>query len=484
MLKLLLILSLFAISFATNCSSITQCTDDHYCMKRQAILLTTTANEYSCEPSNLCKILTHGTYTCQKMNLTNVISYYADNDSCNSNTPLKVPIKLDMGIDCCSTKNCSTQFNQTIATNCATFNSKLSDVIDKVINCYIPDNIMTHVQCNKSETCSATLQNHINNYPNCACKALFDYLGVEGYDYLSIVSNWVQQYVGEMLDEIQIGDFVKKCGGLQLDCFPLIADCRVNTGDSSIEYDNQCIEDVYLHLDDTLDDKTTSRYVKSNLKPNIVIIIIVVSVVGGICTCILSCYLVNESYSRYKKRMQQQIADANVNTVGAFNSMERVKTDSDGAIIKNDKLKSDGEMDNNDNSVTEEVHQVEGFTNHTKYESAVHLNIVNSIEKNDDDIDVQKECNDEKKTEQNENKTEDNIDEKVQNEGMKTETTSPNELYEISENKEDILLDEMLSDILKMESLDPNKIHEMNVNNVIDKQNNDSDSENSDNMYE
>eukprot|EP01084_Bolivina_argentea_P214197 363689_1 len=56
--------------------------------------------------------------------------------------------------------------------------------------------------------------------------------------------------------------------------------------------------------------------------------------------------------------------------------------------------------------------------------------------------------------------------------------------YNEQDNKEDILLDEMLSDILKMESLDPNKIHEMNVNNVIDKQNNDSDSENSDNMYE
>eukprot|EP01084_Bolivina_argentea_P074833 135718_1 len=165
------------------------------------------------------------------MNGTNVIPYYADDESCNSNTPLMVPIKLDMGIDCCSTNTCSTQFNQTIATECPTFNSQLSDVINKVMQCYIPDNIMAHAQCNKSEPCTATLQDHVDSYPNCACKPLFDYLGVEGYDYLSIVGNWVHQYVAEMLDEIQIGDFFKKCGGVQLDCFPLIADCRVNTGD-------------------------------------------------------------------------------------------------------------------------------------------------------------------------------------------------------------------------------------------------------------
>eukprot|EP01083_Nonionella_stella_P155357 501845_1 len=52
------------------------------------------------------------------------------------------------------------------------------------------------------------------------------------------------------------------------------------------------------------------------------------------------------------------------------------------------------------------------------------------------------------------------------------------------EQKEDVILDAMLSDILEMQNLDPNKIHQINLNNAVHQVNDNSDSDASDKIYQ
>eukprot|EP01083_Nonionella_stella_P171992 588911_1 len=56
--------------------------------------------------------------------------------------------------------------------------------------------------------------------------------------------------------------------------------------------------------------------------------------------------------------------------------------------------------------------------------------------------------------------------------------------YVNEEQKEDVILDAMLSDILEMQNLDPNKIHQINLNNSVNQVNNNSDSDESDRIYQ
>eukprot|EP01083_Nonionella_stella_P042366 114468_1 len=64
--------------------------------------------------------------------------------------------------------------------------------------------------------------------------------------------------------------------------------------------------------------------------------------------------------------------------------------------------------------------------------------------------------------------------------------TAGNDVNE--EQKEDVILDAMLSDILEMQNLDPNKIHQINLNNAVDQANDidrdNSDSDESDKIYQ
>eukprot|EP01084_Bolivina_argentea_P024778 46135_1 len=52
------------------------------------------------------------------------------------------------------------------------------------------------------------------------------------------------------------------------------------------------------------------------------------------------------------------------------------------------------------------------------------------------------------------------------------------------DEKDNVLLDAMLSDAMKMPSLDPNQIPDVNDNDVVQKRNNESESENTDDMYD
>eukprot|EP01083_Nonionella_stella_P129277 392188_1 len=56
--------------------------------------------------------------------------------------------------------------------------------------------------------------------------------------------------------------------------------------------------------------------------------------------------------------------------------------------------------------------------------------------------------------------------------------------YENEEQKEDVMLDSMLCDIVEMQNLDPNKIHQINLNNSVNQVNNNSDTDESDTIYQ
>eukprot|EP01084_Bolivina_argentea_P227693 384576_1 len=441
-------------------------------------------DEYSCEKRKFCELLGSNNQ-CQKASTKRTFEIYFStiatklnpnitfnqNELCNYK-PLNVSLTVNNSIDCCSTSNCLAQFKKDSATNCPTFNAKLSRSIDKLFQCYIPDNIWIYAQCNNTNACTQILREHIDNYQWCACKALFDFLGVEGYDYLTILASWTQFYAKQIMSFVGLDKALNNCDieEMELDCYPLIEECLVQIG-TQWSYNDQCIENVYegsvVELPiTTIDNKYKYEYkTERNVLPLNIIIIIICVVVVSVCICVvilIFCrkYIGSNGRKQMSDSQHMKKLPSRSMTQGSFNKVNHIN-----------EIETTGE--------------IEGHGTITKMESAIRLRI---IENNVNNM-----------AGQGEKKEEYDSDDDIYNEGNGKVVMTPkgnvitpkgfeeNEYvtdngYDNDERKqENVLLDSMLSDVLQMQDLDPNKIHQKNMENV---KNNDTDSDDSDNMYE
>eukprot|EP01084_Bolivina_argentea_P290938 499913_1 len=191
---------------------------------------------------------------------------------------------------------------------------------------------------------------------------------------------------------------------------------------------------------DTIDtDTDNDSQSTSNDNTNTVTIIFVVLFVIGIIIV-----LIIIGYKYHQKKEKGNTSTQNLEIDIAMAASSSIPMTPPGAMHNTETpvVPNDGHGEGMQRTRDATCTQAEGYSKITKKESTVNLQIIQI------------------------NNCDENIDNDIKDENNEDE-------------KNDAMLQEMLSDVMEMKSLDPNKIHEIN-----DKQNNDTESDDSDNMYD